>query len=694
MLGLDFETYGTRDIRKVGLANYLADPEFRVLLAGTKTTSGPAEDFDFVTDPTARDRFEGWLGAQSGSTIAHNAGFERGVLEQMGFKFDNGDIRDSAVVARCMGASSSLEQAAAQLLPTGNYKMAEGKRLIQKFSVPTKEGRCLAEDMHAAGTLQHDPDWMLFRTYVRSDARLGLDIYHGYRNAIRGGEHIHERITHEMNQAGWRVDMKAVREMQRRYEENLEQELASFHTAFDPLYSLNLNSMPQLKEWCAVRGVKTTSFDEAHVTALIGKLLKKLEDATLPLAKRNDYLAVLEMLRTKQSLGGASLKKLKVLMEQVSEDGRLRNSYMHVGAGQSYRTSGRGVQMQNLKRLPPQPLNMGLLYEDTVHWTNDDLAENLRQVFTATHEDGALIVGDFASVESRGLAWLAGAQWKLDAFKAGKDLYKVQAENIYHVPYDQVTKAQRQTGKVGELSCGYGAGPGAVQAFAAKMGVVMTLEEATSLVNGWRGTNPEIVELWSHLDGMLHAVLANPTPVQSLRLTNGWSIELGSRPTPPSLEAQHAGAVTIQLRVADQDDNTFLSRMFQGCYLRGRSVCYYKPSSLVNGNSWSSHFVDPATKQRKYWSIYGGKLTGILTQSFCREMFFDSLRDVDSWARNDEGVTIVGQFHDEIVLDYDPHKSAFTVGQVADQLERSMSRTPVKGFPLSAEVHYDYRYIK
>ena len=31
--GLDFETFGTRDLPTVGLENYLADPEFRPLLA-------------------------------------------------------------------------------------------------------------------------------------------------------------------------------------------------------------------------------------------------------------------------------------------------------------------------------------------------------------------------------------------------------------------------------------------------------------------------------------------------------------------------------------------------------------------------------------------------------------------------------------------------------------------------------------
>ena len=119
------------------------------------------------------------------------------------------------------------------------------------------------------------------------------------------------------------------------------------------------------------------------------------------------------MLRTKQVLGGSSLKKLKVILDTVGPDGVLRDQYMHCGAGQSFRTSGRGVQMQNLKRLPPQPRGIAELFDPQQDWTNEELAENVRQCFTAHHPQGSLIVGDFSSVESRGLAYLAGEQWKL-----------------------------------------------------------------------------------------------------------------------------------------------------------------------------------------------------------------------------------------------------------------------------------------
>lgn len=690
MYGLDFETYGTRDLRTVGIDNYMADPEFKPLIAAVVHNTGVEEMYDFVLEPDCIYDFADTLRQNAG--VAHNAPFERGVLTTMKVDPDIGAyLRDTAMLARAMGAGASLSHAARQLLDSD--KLDEGKELIQKFSLPTKDGRCLVDDLAAAGTLHKDPDWARFKEYCLQDARLSVDLWETYSPNLNGKELRFEKLTHEMNQAGWRVDLAAVQEMSRRYHENLEVELAQFRLTYDPKHELNFGSPIQLKRWCAERGVKASSFDEAHVAALLKKMEQKLDTLPVSDSRYVGYNEVRAMLRTKQALGGSSLKKLKVIMAMVSADGRLRNQYMHLGAGQTFRTSGRGVQMQNLKRLRV-PADMEELYEDDLHWTNDELAENLRQVFTATDEQGALIVGDFASVESRGLAILAGARWKVEAFHQGKDMYKVLAQEIYHIDYDAVTKGERQTGKVGELSCGYGAGPVAVQTFAAGMGVTMSEQDATSLVTNWRGVNPEIVDLWGVLDNMLHAFVQSKGQTQNHTLAMGWTIKMHSPVTPRSLTRQHPGARSMLISLITDQGATYLQRVFHGLYMRGRSICFYKPSQLANGDAWSPFYTDPKTKLRKYYSIYGGKLTGILTQSLCREIFFDSLTAVDRAVGPEHGLTLVGQFHDEIVVDYNPRQSSITLAEAQRKITEAMQVCVVPNFPLVAEVKADYRYIK
>lgn len=696
VIGLDFETYGAVSLPDHGLYRYTEDSTFRVLLACIKREGDPwalppleqREVFDFVADhDEAKDALIEAIG--DNTIVAHNAGFERRVLETLGLKLPARRFIDSAVIARAAGAGGSLEAAAPQLLDAD--KLASGWDLIKLFSIPSKE-------QVESGSLEFDPrivrdnpvKWEEFTTYCQLDAKLSLSLYRVFNYAISKSELDYQALTMEMNSQGWKVDVPTVQEMQRRYLENVEVTVEGFREKHDA-HELNLNSLKQLKEWCADRGIKANSFDEKNVERLASRIDRKLDTMQPEDEKYAPYSEVLDLLRTKQVMGGSSLKKLQVILDTVGEDERLRDQYLHCGAGQTLRTTGRSVQMQNLKRLS-DPEDMLTLMDPASEWDNTKLAENLRQVFTASDPQGQLIVGDFSSVESRGLAYLAGADWKLNEFRAGKDMYKVQSAKMYSIAYEAVTKQQRTPGKVAELSCGYGAGPGAVLEFAKGMGVEMTEGEATQLVYGWRDTNPEIVEFWKSLDLMLEAVMGGQTIVRH-NLKDGLSLIVESALTPLSLQRQHQGATSLVVSIMHPQHGTILRRVFHGCYMRGRSICYYKPSARKTGDLWSPTFVNPKTKQVQHYSIYGGKLSGILTQSFCREIFFRVLSDVSIWVDHWPNVKIVGQFHDEIVLDWVPGPLKLKAAKI--ELEESMENNGIfKSFPLAADIKHDYRYTK
>jgi hypothetical protein len=338
---------------------------------------------------------------------------------------------------------------------------------------------------------------------------------------------------------------------------------------------------------------------------------------------------------------------------------------------------------------------MADLFDDTVDWTNTDMAENLRQVFTSSDPNGRLIVGDFSSVESRGLAWLANEEWKLDAFRQGLDMYKVGAAKQFGVAYDQVTKDQRTFGKVGELGCGYQAGGGAVRDFAAGMGVDLTEEDAAKIVFDWRDANPKIVKFWERLNNMLLGVVVGGNNYDAMPVGVGYTVVLQTVNTPTSLLDQHPRARSVMLKVEDLQGRSFLQRVFHGCYQRGRNVGYYKPSDRKTGALWKNHYTDQKTKQVRFYELYGGKLAGILTQSFCRELFFLVLREVHGWSKAHGNLTLIGQFHDEIIVDWVPAIASVQLDEAVSNLTSLMSDPgPVVSFPLAAEVHSAYRYIK
>ena len=680
--GMDFETFGTRDIKTRGLDNYVSDPAFSALICSIayladgrpRTTT-----FDFVQRPQDLDTFKLFLWEQRNQATfaAHNAGFERTVLRRIGAP--RVAVIDTAVISRCEGGSSRLEQAAPQLL--GSQKMAVGKRLIDKFCKGTRP---------TAESVKDDPDWPLLTQYCEQDAILALLFALKFTDYSESSKEArYEQLTANMNDVGWHVDYELVKAMQERYLMNCDEAKLDFQQRYDPEGTFNVGSLKQLKEWCAARGVRATSFDAEHVERMINAVLKKLQ--TTPDGKQADDLAaVFDLLVLKQTLGGSSLSKLPVILRLTGEDNRLRNQYMHCGAGQTRRTTGVGVQMQNLKRLSTIR-DMDTIYDPNVVWTNDDLAENLRQVFTATDKDGELIVGDFSSIESRALAYLAGEDWKLKAYHKGLDLYKVQAQKIYKIEYDEITKEQRSIGKVGELSCGYGAGGLAVAEFAKGMHVDLSEAGACTLVSDWREANPKILSLWDRLNAGL--VAAAGGTFHSIQLTNVLYVDFCPSDTPASLLEQHPGAQSVKMKLT-MDSECLMERVFHGCYQRGRNVCYYKPSDRATGPVWKNSYIHPKSKQRKFYSLYGGKLAGILVQSFCREMFFAALMRTQRAFFN-TGVQIVGQFHDEIVLDWNPQRTHMDRDTAINELEYVMTHQSMfPGFPLAAEIKSAYRYIK
>ena len=680
MIGLDFETYGSRDLTKVGLRNYVDDPLFQPLVAVVATRAGKPKVFDFVTDgyDYTLHRLEDFL--KGGHTIAaHNAGFERNVLRRIGINLPADQFVDTAVIAAYHGAGRSLEAAASQLLGTPKYE--GGMRLIKTFCIP---GEYQVNDLafNPQVSVDLEDEWAELIHYCTIDAQLSLKLADW---TLPASELHYSWLTMKMNDTGWPIDMDLVNEMQRRYEQNLIEVEGTFVEQTGEL-DLNLSSTTQLTKWCVDRGVRSSSFDEDKVDSMLTMLLKRLESDTLPDAKRLNYSEVAAMLTAKRDMGGSSLKKLDVMQRQAAEDSRLYDSYMHFGAQATGRTTGRGVQMQNLPRLFGEGDYVDELSDFDVHWDNRKMARNLRQVFRASDPAGHLVVGDFSSVESRGLAWQAGEQWKLDSYAHGKDLYKVLASQMYDVDYDDVTKQQRQVGKTGELSCGYGAGAGAVHAFAKNMGVDMTEPEAASLVRDWRAANPAIVGWWQNL----HDALLTAVTIGDARIPKSWgAVTITKIDAPESLQVM---GPKHSLMIKLITPSIMFTRYIHGVDMHGRNLTYYKPSERKTGDLWSNHFTDPKTKQTRQFTVYGGKLAGLLTQSLCREMFFDSLSVLDKELSFVDNARIIGQFHDEIVVEWVPGNTPRS--QVQHMMEVAMTATTLPGFPLGAEIKSDYRYIK
>lgn len=127
-------------------------------------------------------------------------------------------------------------------------------------------------------------------------------------------------------------------------------------------------------------------------------------------------------------------------------------------------------------------------------------------------KDHVVMVCDSAQIEARTLAWLAGQDDLVEAFRNGEDVYKKAASMIYAVPVPEITKDQRFVGKVSILGLGYGMGAPKFRTTLAlgTMGppVHLPISLCKTTVNTYRKVNHRIPALWKEAENVLKAMAA------------------------------------------------------------------------------------------------------------------------------------------------------------------------------------------
>ena len=134
-----------------------------------------------------------------------------------------------------------------------------------------------------------------------------------------------------------------------------------------------------------------------------------------------------------------------------------------------------------------------------------DNAGKLKKAIIAP-EGCSVIDADSSQIEARVLAWLAGQNDLVEAFKDGKDVYKLMASAIYGKDQEDISKEERFVGKTTILGAGYGMGAQKFGAQLKSFGTEVSEAEARHIIQIYRETYPYITALWRQAQLALEAI--------------------------------------------------------------------------------------------------------------------------------------------------------------------------------------------
>lgn len=169
-LHLDCETFSRVDLRRTGAHYYARHPSTALLMVGYQADDdvfgkGPVGLWDVASGEAMPDDLQAFLGDRTVTLMAFNANFEMAIFDAMGLvPFDPSRWFCVQALALSYGLPASLGAVCDTLGFTGDQvKLAEGQKLIRKFSMPQpKDGRRIAPEEDPAA-------WQRFCEYCRRD---------------------------------------------------------------------------------------------------------------------------------------------------------------------------------------------------------------------------------------------------------------------------------------------------------------------------------------------------------------------------------------------------------------------------------------------------------------------------------------------------------------------------------------------
>lgn len=626
-LHFDYETRSRIDLIKHGLDIYSRHHTTKIIMLSYKFVIDGVKQPTKYWDIRQENMPEDFLSALADDSVelwAHNAAFERKITKEKipHIKIKNNRWRCTMALAHSLSLPGSLDKVGKIIRLPPEYMKKAGKKYIDLFCKPTKV-KGVKKEFNDWTT--HPKEWEEFKEYSIFDTEAETKV-HELMDRFNMPKHEWQtwHLDQIINERGFPIDTKLIKNAVRIMEENQENIISDLKKI---TYLRNPNSDQQFLVWAKKNGYQYGDLRKNTVT-------RALNSGELP-------AVVDEALRLRAFAKKTSTKKYYKIRDFTNpEDERLRYTKQFAGAGRTWRWAGRVTQFDNLPRPAKEfkdPEVMDHLVECIREGTEQEILKHgnmmvglssaLRAVIRAP-KGFKLAVADYASIESRVLGDLTDCRKIIDVFRAGLCVYKSFGVYLYGVPYEEITKAQRDGSKPGALGAGYRLSGGeliinskgdeektGLWGYAESLGVKATREECHHAVKVFREVYWEVVKFW-------------------------YDIERAVKNTIKDGVQRRVGQLVIEKKPP------FLRILLPS----GRHINYLRPRLEMRKTPYGEMketITYEGFSKNKHWvrlSTHGGKLTENIVQAYARDLLADGLKNAHK-----AGFAIIGHVHDEII---------------------------------------------
>lgn len=663
-IDFDLETYSEADLAEVGSYAYARHPSTIVLCAAWRFTFRKGWESWAPGEPLPLVLLDAY---SNGVKIhAHNCQFDaeiwRWVLsEKYGWPWPGYDaFVDTQAIGQIYNLPGALDKAAQFISGVGKDKA--GYALMLKMCKPAKITKTLRDPRR-----HHTPENLAaLRRYCLQDVKAEAAFMEKIPYFSEQEEAVW-RATYAMNLRGVAVDYSLVDSLLE-VAEGAQEHYRGLLAAATGGVATSETQRRRLGPWLVAQGARLPLTEKGAPSFS--------KDARWEIDMSEASPAAVEALELYDQLNNSSLSKLNKMIACECPDGRIRGMFRYSGAGQTGRWAGQEVQLQNLPRGIIETLAE---YEGAIKAVRDgatwqdleylyegnslDVCSTLIRSCLIPGPESHFLVADYSAIEGRVLAWEAGEEAILDAYRKGLRMYAVIAAAIFGCTYEQVMAEKAaghskkdKTGKVADLACGY---QGSIGAFNKMGGRALGLTESRikEIVAAWRKSRKRTVRYWDDLQTAALRAINNP----------GRAYDCG----PVSFGAN---GTDLMMRLPS-----------------GRRLYYHR--ARVTEKTWPDGGTTP---QITYFGVdagkvgwlntYGGKLCENATQAIARDILADATVRAHA-----EGYGLVMTIHDELVSE-----EPIGNGRTVEGLCQLMADTPAwaRGIPIKAAGFSGFFYRK